>query len=97
MTKEEFLKWDRKIQLNSVYGNLTIYKSSGPIPVQKDQLSTALSNAWTQWPEIKGFRDWIKNDHGFEFEYSHHSQGRVAQVTKIHDEQKYAWFLLKWA
>lgn len=66
-----------------------------------DQFSKALNNAWAKWPEIKdtvtdfGFKDWCKRVHGFEYQryYSNHG----AYVTTIHDEQKYAWFLLKWA
>jgi hypothetical protein len=68
---------------------------------EMDQFTKALNNAWAQWPEIKhtvtdfGFKDWCKREHGFE--YHRYFGGQQASVTKIHDEQKYAWFLLKWA
>jgi hypothetical protein len=96
MTKEEWAKLHRKMQLNSVYGTNLCKEIMAP----KDQALTAIQNAWSQWPEIKdtvtdfGFGEWCKHVHGFEYRY-HNSGQRV--ITTVLDEQKYAWFLLKWA
>lgn len=94
MTKEEWTKWNRKMQLNSVYGAMDAYN------MKPDQALTAIQNAWTAWRnDIKhdvtdfGFRDWCKRVHGFEYRQT--SDRGVA--TTVLDEQKYAWFLLKWA
>ena len=98
MTKEEWIKWNRKMQLNSVYGlSSNLCKE---IVAPRDQALTAIQNAWAQWHiDIKhnvtdfGFKDWCKREHGFE--YQQNSDRSVA--TTVLDEQKYAWFLLKWA
>jgi hypothetical protein len=95
MTKEEWAKWNRKMQLNSVYGTNLCKEILAP----KDQALTAIQNAWSQWPEIKdtvtdfGFKDWCKREHGFEY----HQNNDRSVTTTVLNEQKYAWFLLKWA
>jgi hypothetical protein len=96
MTKEEWAKLHRKMQLNSVYGTNLCKEILAP----KDQASAAIKNAWAQWlSDIKhnvtdfGFKDWCKHEHGFEY---HLNNDRSATTTVL-DEQKYAWFLLKWA
>jgi uncharacterized protein YecT (DUF1311 family) len=96
MTKEEWAKWNRKMQLNSIYGTNLCKEIMAP----KDQALTAIQNAWAAWrDDIKhdvtdfGFRDWCKRVHGFEYRQT--SDRGVA--TTVLDEQKYAWFLLKWA
>lgn len=67
-----------------------------------DQFTRALVNAWGEWPEIKhtvvdyGFGDWCKRVNGFEFTRDRSTRGN-AVLTKVCDEKKFVWFLLKWA
>lgn len=62
-------------------------------------IDTAVVNAWIKWPEIKdtvsdfGFGDWCKRTGGFIYERISDS----GVIVTVLDEQKYAWFLLRWA
>lgn len=68
---------------------------------------TAVCNAWEQWPIIKdqvidfGFRDWCKRVGGFGYTMSNDGPNRrtrlAAVLVEIYDEQKFAWFMLKWS
>lgn len=83
-----------KMLKNSKYGKISMLEEAN------DQTTMAIRNSWDKWPEIKdtvtdfGYSDWVKREGGFEFK--RHYSGIKAVVTAIHDEQKYAWFLLKW-
>ena len=63
-----------------------------------DQTYKAIQNAWDKWPVIKdtvidyGFKDWCRRVNGFEYQVSGDDVS-----TKILDEKKYAWFLLRWS
>jgi hypothetical protein len=67
-----------------------------------DTFSQALSNAWAHWYLIKdttlafGFGDWCKLEGGFEYQHDSANMSR-AKITKVHDEAKLAWFLLRWS
>jgi hypothetical protein len=94
-TMEELLRWERKMRLNSIYGSIGVKEEAN------DQVTIAIRNSWANWSEIKhtvadfAFNDWVKREGGFEFK--RHYSGYKAIVTEVHDEQKYAWFLLRWA
>ena len=45
-------------------------------------------------PAVAKFREWCKNEHGFE--YKHYNSGFSVSTTVL-DEKKYAWFLLRWS
>jgi hypothetical protein len=64
-----------------------------------DQLTIAINRSWDYWydnfREIENFTDWVKREGGFEF--NRHSMGNRSRITKLHDEQKYTWFMLKWS
>ncbi len=64
----------------------------------------AVKRAWEKWPSIKdtvpdyGFSDWCKRVGGFAYTARvDDSYRRVAVLTEILDEAKYAWFMLKWS
>lgn len=84
-----------KMHLNSVYGSISVDEEAN------DQVTVAIRNSWAKWPEIKdtvadfGYNDWVKREGGFEFR--RHYSGSKAVVTEIHNEKKYAWFLLRWS
>lgn len=89
------------LDINSMYAHkIELNVSYGKLIKPMDQLTRALNNAWEAWyanqigwVDHPSFEGWVRREGGFEFDSYDEEH---SEVTTVHDEQKYAWFLLKW-
>lgn len=88
------------VAVDSASRGLTVSLTDDEIRVMEAVVSR-MFKAWEYWNTYRdeisdyGFREWMRNEHGFTYTGQYRRVPYDLRVT-VADPAKFAWFLLKW-